>query len=199
MNLETEVKVRGQNPEETLARLAEQGFAITIVQPRHFEDNWLLDTATSDLRAKRSALRIRLAEGKTIVTYKGLPPAELLQEKLKVREELEVVVDDAELMVKIFERLGFRSFFRYQKYRTSYEIESASLGISLIATFDETPLGFFLELEGQADAVRATIASLGFTPEHLSTDSYIALQSAHCTARGLPLQDMVFALSEGVK
>ncbi|HMZ80374.1 MAG TPA: class IV adenylate cyclase, partial [Acidobacteriota bacterium] len=169
MNLETEIKVRGQNPEATLARLTEQGFSITVVQPRHFEDNWLLDTATSEMRARRSALRIRLAEGKTIVTYKGLPPARLRQENLKVREELEVVVDDAEVMVKIFERLGFRSFFRYQKYRTSYEIESASLGISLIATFDETPLGFFLELEGQADAVRATIASLGFAPDQLST------------------------------
>lgn len=192
MNLETEIKVRGQNPEATLARLTEQGFSITVVQPRHFEDNWLLDTATSELRARRSALRIRLAEGKTIVTYKGLPPARLRQENLKVREELEVVVEDAELMVKIFERLGFRSFFRYQKYRTSYKIESASLGISLIATFDETPIGFFLELEGEADAVRAAIASLGFTPEDLSTDSYIALQNAHCTAQGLPLVNMIF-------
>ena len=52
----------------------------------------------------------------TSVTYKGRPTIT----RHKSREELELTLSDAETMALIFERLGFRPVFRYEKYRTEY-------------------------------------------------------------------------------
>ncbi len=44
----------------------------------------------------------------------------------KVREEIEVEVADAGVLTKIFEGLGMRGWFRYEKYRTTFRLPAAA-------------------------------------------------------------------------
>jgi len=111
-------------------------------------------------------LRLRRAEGRAVVTYKG--PATVAQD-VKSREELEVVVSDAEVFERILAGLGLKPRFRYQKHRETYRHGDAEIVI------DETPIGTFLEIEGAADAIHGVAAALGFSRDDYVLESYVAL------------------------
>jgi adenylate cyclase class 2 len=183
-NLEIEVKI----PCENADRLKQLPGALMIETPRHFEDNWMLDSADERLKREQSALRIRFVEGRGLITFKGLTTT---KSKFKAREELETQTDEPNQMLAIFERLGYHPFFRYQKYRTVYKITQED-GKTLKAMFDETPMGNFLELEGTEEAVLQALKSLNLGPEDYVTSTYIGLQAERCRAAGKPLEDLVF-------
>jgi adenylate cyclase class 2 len=103
---------------------------------------------------------------KAFLTFKG---PHQKSRKFKVREEFETEVKNPKHMQKILSALGFRVVFRYQKYRTVYRKKK------LIICIDETPVGHFLELEGERSDIVRFAKSLGFTkPEFIKTD-YIAM------------------------
>jgi adenylate cyclase, class 2 len=177
------------------ASFARAGIALEVERARHFEDNWLLDTAGA-LGSRGAILRVRSiageGEAEGLLTYKekagrGAPASEF-----KLRVEIETPLGAPAAAVEIFERLGYRKFFRYQKYRTVYRATLPS-GSSLKAMFDETPLGDFVELEGEEEAVGEAVKLLGARPQDYILESYIALQATHCRRAGRPLEDMVFA------
>jgi adenylate cyclase class 2 len=183
--LEIEVKIRCDN----LDSLVEAGLDLKIVTPRHFEDNWLLDTADRRLFAGGAALRVRSLNGKGLVTYKGVVE-ESATSPLKVREEIETLIDDPESMVRLFERLEFYRSFRYQKYRTVYHLSIDAGEIEVV--FDETPMGNFVEIEGDESRVLQAMAAAGLTADDIIRESYPELQAARCKERGIPLEDLVF-------
>lgn len=183
--LEIEVKIRCDN----FDRLLNAGFDLKMAEPRHFEDNWLLDTRDSQLLKDGAALRVRAVNGKGLVTYKGVVE-ESSTSPLKVREEIESDTDDPESMVRLFERLGFHRSFRYQKYRTSYHMFVEGSEIEVV--FDETPMGNFIEIEGDDKRVLRALNALGFTNSDIIRESYPELQAARCKQRGVPLEDLVF-------
>jgi adenylate cyclase class 2 len=185
--LETEVKVRCGDVAALRAARPELGWA--VVRPRHFEDNFVFELPEGALERRGSILRMRIADGRATLTYKGLVP-ESETSALKVREELETDVERPEVLAEIFERLGLRRVFRYQKYRTVYRLEAG--GGEALAMHDETPLGEFLEIEGEAERVTALAHALGFEPSDYVRESYIGIQAALCRAGGVPLQDLVF-------
>src|SRR5581483_7964598 len=145
-NLETEVKLACDD----LGRLTRAGVELILRRPRHFEDNWLLDDADRTLVNRGAALRIRAVEGRGWVTYKGVAQ-QTAGSPLKVREEIESAVSDPEKLIALFERLGYHRAFRYQKYRTTYAILLD--GAALEVAFDETPMGNFIEIEGDEQRV----------------------------------------------
>jgi adenylate cyclase class 2 len=184
-NLETEVKLACDD----LDRLRKAGLTLRITKPRHFEDNWLLDTSDHLLMGRGAALRVRVANGKGLVTYKGVT-GQTASSPLKVREEIESEVADPDRIIELFERLGYFRAFRYQKYRTVY---AATLGQSrLEVTYDETPMGNFIEIEGDEDAVMGALRAADFSDGDIIRDSYPELQMRRCKARGVPLEDLVF-------
>ena len=65
-------------------------------------------------------------------------------------------------------------------------------GQRLHVMFDETPIGNFIELEGEEDAIALAVKLLGVRPEDYVLESYLALQAAHCAREGKPLGDMIF-------
>lgn len=188
-NLEIEVKLACDD----LGRLTRTGFELQLRKPRHFEDNWLMDDAGQTLFRQGAALRIREAYGRGWVTYKGVSQ-ETAGSPLKVREELESEVGDPERLVALFERLGYRRAFRYQKYRTVYTIWFD--GAPLEVAFDETPMGNFIEIEGDEARVLGILERAGFTAADSIRESYPELQAKRCQARGVPLEDLVFEKSE---
>jgi adenylate cyclase class 2 len=179
---ETEIKLRAGDVESAKRMLYRAGFRVH--KRRRFEDNFVFDTPELTLRRADSLLRLREAGGKSIVTYKGKHEAS----KHKSREERETEVADAGATRRIFEGLGFRPVFRYQKYRTEYK----QAGRSGIATLDETPIGVYLELEGAPVWIDRTARRLGFGESDYITLSYGGLYLEYCKKQRCRPGDMVF-------
>jgi len=184
---EIEVKLRL----DSVDAFARAGIELEVETPRHFEDNWILDNADRALGAREAILRVRFADGKGSITYKERASEDAPASQFKQRVEIETAIDDPESALAMFERLGFHKWFRYQKYRTVYRATLPG-GSTLSVMFDETPIGNFVELEGEEEAIAQAIDLLGVTSADYILESYLALQAEHCWRQGKPLEDMVF-------
>ena len=189
---EIEVKLRIGD----LNAFSRAGITLEIETARHFEDNWLLDSPDQYLGGHAAILRVRSAAGKGSITYKEQEEGAAAASQFKKRIELETAIDDPESAVAIFERLGYRKWFRYQKYRTVYRATLPD-GSKLQLMFDETPLGAFVELEGEEEIIAHAVKLLGVTPAEYVLESYLAIQAGHCLRQGKPLEDMVFGEKYG--
>lgn len=179
-SLEREIKLRFGSVEEARAAIQRCGF--TPCRGRRLQEDCLLDTDDQLLRRQRSVLRVRMEGGRSLLTYKGpVQPS-----PMKLREERETVVADGETMLYILERLGFKPWFRYQKYREEFGCQDA------IIALDETPIGTFVEIEGSEAAIHAAAAALGRRPDDYLVDSYRGLYGQHCKTQGIPFTNMVF-------
>lgn len=111
----------------------------------------------------------------------------------KVREEIEAEVSDSKNLIKIFEGLGMRGWFRYEKYRTTYQLPaSQSWAKGLLIELDETPIGNFVELEGPPTAIDRAAAELGYTKSNYILTNYLALYLEDCRRKGVQPEDMLF-------
>jgi adenylate cyclase, class 2 len=180
MAIEREIKLRFGTADEARAAIVAAGGE--PLHPRRLQDDTLFDAADHRLRGARAALRVRRESGTCRLTFKGPPHPGLM----KVRDEHETVVGDAEVMVAILAGLGFTPVFRYQKYREEFTAPA------VVVALDETPVGVFVELEGDQSAIEALAAGLGRGPDDYVTDSYRGLFLAHAAAHGLAGPDMLF-------
>src|SRR5437763_304591 len=161
--LEREVKLRFESVEQ--ARTAVLATGATPVRGRRLQEDCLLDTKDELLRHRRCVLRVRMESGKSFFTFKGpVQPSDM-----KLREELETVVADGPLLLKILQELGFHVWFRYQKYREEFALED------VIVAVDETPVGTFVEIEGGDRGIAEMAVSLGRGPADYLLDSYRSL------------------------
>lgn len=174
---ETEVKLRVRDLGDVRDALRRLG--ARPVRERHFEENVLFDDAAGSLRAQGTVLRLRRTPRGGVLTFKG--PREM-SEGVKSREERETDVADPEALDGILRRLGYRPVFRYQKYRESWS--HAGQAVEL----DETPIGAFVEIEGDEAGIHAVARALGYGPADYLGESYVGLFFA---AGGSG--DMVFA------
>jgi adenylate cyclase, class 2 len=182
--LEREVKLRFDSVEDARAALVTSD--ATPLRCRRLQEDYLLDDAAETLHHRRCVLRVRIEAGKSLVTFKG--PVQV--STMKVREELETVVGDGDTMLRCFEHLGYRVWFRYQKYREEYALGDVTIAI------DETPVGVFVEVEGSEQGITDAARALGRGPGDYVVDSYHRLFLEYCRAQGLPATDMVFDGSE---
>jgi adenylate cyclase, class 2 len=179
--LEREIKLRFVDPDT--ARAAVRAIGATPLRPRRLQDDALLDTADGRLGRRQSVLRVRIESGSSLLTFKGpVQPA-----LMKLREELETSVNDGPLLLRLLEEIGFRVWFRYQKYR-----EEFALGDVIVAV-DETPVGTYVEIEGAEHGIETATEALGLSAADYLLDSYRGLFVRHCEERGLPVTDMLFA------
>jgi adenylate cyclase class 2 len=157
-------------------------------RPRTFERNEVFDTPSLSLRKERKLIRLREYGDDRILTYKG-PPEDGPH---KVREEIETEVADAAAMRGVLARLGYAVVFRYEKYRAEFKYEGG------LAVLDETPIGVFVELEGEAEWIDKHAARLGFSQGDYITLSYGALYFAWCSEEGVEPGHMEFSPGEAV-
>jgi adenylate cyclase class 2 len=181
-NREIEIKLRVPNAPAARRLLRQAGFR--VVKRRVLEINVLFDNPARDLRARRCLIRIRRAGARAILTYKGAPEPG----RHKSREELETPLARPEAFETILERLGFEPVFRYEKYRTEYRRGN----LEGVVTLDQTPIGVFLELEGDPDWIDRLAGELGFAERHFILASYATLYVDYCRERGLTPQHMLF-------
>jgi adenylate cyclase class 2 len=177
------------------------------------EWNVIFDTPEGGLAKHGQLLRIRIetAEPKskkgkavpskrTVLTFKrpivvGGAPSAGAQEnhRHKVREEIEVEVADASILAKIFEGLGMRGWFHYEKYRTTLSLPArTNWAKGLLIELDETPIGTFVELEGPPLAIDRAAQELGYSRRDYVLRSYLALYVEECRRLGQEPRDMLF-------
>lgn len=179
--LEREVKLRFDNPEEARAAILAAG--ATPLRCRRLQEDCLLDTEDELLRRRRCTLRIRTESGKSLMTFKGpVQPS-----SIRMREELETVMGDGSVLLRVLEELGLHVWFRCEKYREEYSAEQVTIAL------DETPLGTFVEIEGGEHGILLMTEALGRTPADFVLDSYRGLFFLHRGKHGLTGSNMLFA------
>ncbi len=181
MGTETEVKIEIDEPESFVRLLQARNYR--VVSDRHFEDNLLLDFPGATLKSSGRLFRIRFANEKAILTYKGPPKADGI---FKTREELEIGLDSGIGAVEILERIGMRVWFRYQKYRREFALHGVLIAV------DETPIGNYVELEGTETGICDLARTLDLDASRFLRHSYYALYVHFCRIRGNPPGNMVF-------
>lgn len=111
---------------------------------RHLEDLEQVDMYLShpvrDFGATDEALRLRRENERSRITYKGPK----LDQDTKMREEIELEVEDLERMSMLLERVGFRPFMKVVKRRRVLELEGVHFCLDRVEG-----LGDFVEMEYQ--------------------------------------------------
>lgn len=178
--LEREIKLRFDSVDSAHDAVAAIG--ATPLRGRRLQEDCLLDTPDEVLRKRRSVLRVRMECGKSRITYKG--PVQV--SPMKLREELETMVGDGDLMLRLLGELGFTPWFRYQKYREEFAHEDVVIAI------DETPVGVYVELEGSEHGINTVAELLGRRADDYIVDSYRTLFAQWQASRQERGGDMVF-------
>jgi adenylate cyclase, class 2 len=188
-SVEIEVKFRVDHGETLKEKLRQAGFR--CITPRTFERNVLYDTPDRRLRNEQSILRIRKYGDHWLLTHKCLPHNNDPQARHKHRVETETEVSDGEALSVIFSQLGYQPAFTYEKWRTEYADDTGH------CVLDETPIGFFAELEGPGEWIDAMASRLRLDPSSLMTLSYGRLFEEWRETTGSTVTDLTFAAIQG--
>ncbi len=177
------------------------------------EENVIFDTPQGGLAKHGQLLRIRTetperqgkskataTKGRVVLTFKQ-PLAQSASGEAgnpaygsyKVREEIEVEVAEVGNLTRIFEGLGMRGWFRYEKYRTTFRLPpSKAWATGLLIELDETPIGTFVELEGPAPAIDQAAQELGYSKRDYILTNYLRLYMEECRRKGEQPGHMLF-------
>jgi adenylate cyclase class 2 len=180
-NHEIEVKFRVSDMPGLTNRLKSQGFQLVTV--RTHEMNTLYDLPDAGLRSRGALLRLRQYGSKWTVTYKDKPAT---VGKHKTRREIETVVENGPALAQIFEALGYRPRFAYEKFRTEWTDGAGHV------VLDETPVGTFGEIEGEPEWIDSVAARLGIGHDRYITLSYSELFAEWKQRTGSHAENMLF-------
>jgi len=138
-------------------------------EKEYFESNIVFDTPVQKLSKSDSLLRLRKKNKSAILTFKKkIVPGEP-DYGYKIRNEIESVVSNDESIQKILFALGYEIYFIYEKYREVYRKNN------VIVTLDRTPIGDFIEIEGDKDRIDEIAHLMGFEKKEYIVDSYYTL------------------------
>ena len=157
--------------------------------PRVYENNVRYEDASGELAANGSVLRLR-QDTRARLTYKE--GARALGEYGSSRYEAEVEVSDFAQMETILLKLGFHSVMRYEKYRTTYQLDGAEV------TLDEMPYGNFVEIEGDESSIGRVVEKLQLHDAKRMSASYTTLFKFVKQNLGLDFTDLTFANFKGI-
>ena len=146
------------------------------------ENNIFFDTPERALLASDCGLRLRRSrdhatqEEKLILAYKG-PRSE---GPVKTREEIEIVVDNADATEMLLERLGYVRHLSFEKRRESWDLDGCMIEL------DSLPeLGSFVEIECTSEQVVLRIRQqLGLSEVPVVAKTYPDLVAHHLSDRG---------------
>jgi len=206
MAKETEIKLRVEDVkafERKLKKLAAK--TVGAGGGRVHEFNTIFDTPEGGLAKHGQLLRIRreTAGGKgkaggperIVLTFKQPTVRGVSDEgaRFKIREETETELTDSGALTKIFEGLGMRGWFSYEKYRTTWKLGAKEKWAKdLLIEVDETPVGTFVELEGPPDAIDRAAKTFGFAQKDYLLKNYLTLYAEDCRRRGVAPGNMLF-------
>ncbi len=183
-----------------------QGLEARLIQARILETNIRFDLPDGGLRSEGRVLRLR-QDTEAKLTYKS---GSTTDQGVLNRTEIEFVVEDFEKAKQFLEALGYQKLFYYEKYRTTYVLESASL----LANFqqqavgfqtchimlDELPYGNLVEIEGESvESIRTAAGKLNLNWDSALPTSYHMLFERLCTKHpDLDPKELSFAALNGL-
>jgi adenylate cyclase, class 2 len=163
MSKEIEIKFRVSEVRALTRRLRASGFR--LVTRRTHESNTLYDLPGQALRKRGELLRLRKYGTGWLLTHK----ARGKETRHKTRVETETRLEDGEQFERILRALGYVPSFRYEKFRAEWSDGKGHV------VLDETPIGFFGEVEGPARWIDRTARRLGIDRQSYITDTYAGL------------------------
>jgi adenylate cyclase class 2 len=205
MAKETEIKLHISDLKGFERKLKKMGAkTVGTGDGRVHEFNTIFDTPEGGLAKHGQLLRIRTetASGKVkaggakrIVLTLKQPMVHGVDEggRFKVREETETELTDSGAITKIFEGLGMRGWFSYEKYRTTWKLGAKDRWAKdLLIEVDETPVGTYVELEGPPQAIDRAAEAFGFSRRDYLVKNYLALYAEDCRRKGTAPGNMLF-------
>lgn len=148
--------------------------------PPRLEDNWVFDR-DDELVDSGALLRLRVDGNGSWLTFKG--PASY-EGSVKVRSETETLVNDVESMRSILGSLGYRQIYQYQKYREEWHLGS------IVISLDHTPIGDFVEFEGEG--CEKVARRCGLEPAKAERRNYLRLYADFRSDHPDLPEDMIF-------
>lgn len=174
IEIEKKYRLKGEECERLLARLSRAGARRVGAE---FEENTIYTGGSLD--PKRSVLRVRRIEGKTLLTYKERYES---SSAIKHQREDETGVDDAKALAAILDALGFRPALVYEKRRETWALARVVIAV------DELPFGLFAEIEGEEEAIKEAEQLLGLEDAEAEMDTYPHLTERHGHRRGTAIE-----------
>lgn len=146
----------------------------------HFESNLVFDAVDSVLLAQGKLLRLRTQEWEDRVEHVlTLKMPATGEESFKVREELEIGLDDNRNMQAILQGLGFNIRAQYEKVREVWHYKNVEI------VLDTLPFIQAVELEGEKNAICVVERDLRLQLAESTTRSYHALHQEWLEANNL--------------
>jgi adenylate cyclase, class 2 len=190
---ETEIKLRVADLAGLIRKI---GRLRADCDGRVLEQDTLFDTPDEDLRRRGCLLRVRLETPapsrlipgglrRTVITSKA-PVRASGGSRYKEKLERELVIRLTRDWAASLRPLGFRAGFRYEKFRTTFRLPGLHLDL------DETPVGVFLEIEGEPRRIDRVARALGFSSRDYIRSTYWDLNAAECRRGGQIPKNMLF-------
>jgi adenylate cyclase, class 2 len=206
MARETEIKLKVEDRKAFERKLKKLGAkTVGAGGGRVHEFNTIFDTPDGGLAKHGQLLRIRTetagGKGKAagakriLLTFKQPTVRGVDDEgaRFKVREETETELTDIIPLTRIFEGLGMRGWFSYEKYRTTWKLGAKQKWAKeLLIEVDETPVGTYVELEGPPAAIDRAAEAFGFARRDYLVKNYLSLYAEDCRRRGVAPGNMLF-------
>lgn len=180
--LEREIKIEIKDPLSYIAKLEDLravflGFAKQIT--------YRFDTPKKDLKKKGIFLRTRKGFKMTVTLKKKI--AEISDnENYKLREEIEVEINDFEKMNRLLEELGFTYLRRMEKYRARWQYNNLEI------TLDELPFGIFSEIEGPEKEIEEFLEKTQLQNLKRITKTYWSLDKEWKRTNNIKEENIVF-------
>jgi adenylate cyclase, class 2 len=189
-HIETEIKFYLPDPAAMRVRLLGLG---AVCHGEHAEYNIRLDDTAGSIEARKMVLRIRSMTTDAGTTHLLTVKAhEDSMPDLSSRREIELEIADGNAMVAALAVLGYTPYFIYEKRRETFDLHGCEVVI------DEMPYGWFMEIEGTADAIRARVDELGLDLADGFTCGYSRIFANVVRALGLDITDLTFEAFEGI-
>jgi adenylate cyclase class 2 len=168
IEIECKIPVSTHDPVRAALRRCGATYVGRVLETNHF-----LDDADRSLQQGGSGLRVREVQtldgsgGRATVTCKG----PLRDAAFKQREEIETEIGDADAMLRLLARLGYRVYLVFAKRRESWSLPPC------LVELDELPrMGDFVEVEGPGESeIRRVVDVLGLDASRSTTKGYASM------------------------
>ncbi len=183
--LEIEVKFILDDPDALRSNLLRLG---AVSHGKHVETNIRLDDDQGSLSERLAVLRVRriTTPDRTTDILTVKTPAQSSDPDISARQEIEMPVGSGPDMIAALDVLGYRPYLSYEKRREVYSLDDVEV------VLDELPFGWFVELEGAAEAIRPLAGRLGFDLADGIQLSYTECCQIVRQKLGLPTNEMTF-------
>ena len=185
MRIETEIKLAIAEPlVKDLINRIEKGFNCKKNDPFHQITHQFF---FEDYTKQNAFPRIRNEEDGTItLTVK----AKLKEDsKFFKRTELETVINDPEKVADMMPFFGFPQKISWEKKRHSFLMNDNT---AICFFLDETPMGWFLEIEAEEAKIEETIIKLELQKAKRINKAYLGLWEEYKKEYGISCKDMMF-------